>query len=261
MYASVSTLLSRLPRAYCVHATRGVQQNITRTEPLQLDAEHYRRLYTCFSLFGVLYLPEPGLDNVPIGDDLMEWLNTHFIEPSTQEGDELSSKDRPWEDPTFWPYLTRYVHPSTPHSSPPTPHTYALRTSLRGLSKASAFFLNVLSNHPSPYLQNLAQQLTPLTTNQPRLRHFAAERDFAMAARRWKDKVKTLRLELDRVPESEREDDFENWWDRFSDIVGILEGRSDVIKRVCIELGADWKEVCAVWGVFVDTKLRREDLP
>ena len=49
------------------------QQNITRTEPLQLDAEHYRRLYTCFSLFGVLYLPDPGLDNVPIGDDLMEW--------------------------------------------------------------------------------------------------------------------------------------------------------------------------------------------
>ncbi|RDX54141.1 hypothetical protein OH76DRAFT_1552905 [Lentinus brumalis] len=226
---------------FCKECCMYASQNISRTEPLQLDAEHYRRLYTCFSLFGVLYMPEPGLENVPIGDDLMEWLNTHFIEPSTQEGDELSSQERPWEDPAFWPYL--------------------IRTSLRGLSKASAFFLDVLSKHPSPYLQSLAQQLTPLLTNQPRLRHFSAERDFAVASRRWKDKVKTLRLELDRVPESEREDDFENWWDRFSDIVGIVEGRGDVIKKVCAELGADWKEVCAVWGIFVDTRLRREDLP
>ncbi|RPD64507.1 hypothetical protein L226DRAFT_559644 [Lentinus tigrinus ALCF2SS1-7] len=226
---------------FCKECCMYASQNITRAEPLQLDAEHYRRLYTCFSLFGVLYLPEPGLENVPIGDELMEWLNTHFIEPSTQEGDELSSQERPWEDPTFWPYL--------------------IRTSLRGLSKASAFFLNVLSKHPSPHLQSLAQQLTPLLTDQPRLRQFSAERDFALASRRWKDKVKTLRIELDRVPESEREDDFENWWDHLSDIVGILEGRGDVIKKVCAELGADWKEVCAVWGVFVNTRLSREDLP
>lgn len=135
------------------------------------------------------------------------------------------------------------------------------RTSLRGLSKASAFFLNVLSGHPSTYLQALAQQLSPLLTNHPRLHHFSAEREFAVASRRWKDKVKLLRIELDRVPESEREDGFENWWDRFSDIVGILEGRGDIIKRVCVELGADWKEVCAVWGIFVDTRLRRQDLP
>ena len=135
------------------------------------------------------------------------------------------------------------------------------RTSLRGLSKASAFFLDVLEKHPSTYLQSLAQQLSPLLTNHPRLNHFSAERDFAVASRRWKDKVKTLRIELDRVPESEREDGFENWWDRFSDIVGILEGRSEVIKKVCTELGADWKEVCAVWGIFVDTRLRRQDLP
>jgi hypothetical protein len=40
---------------------------------------------------------------------LMEWLNMHFIEPSTEEGDHLSSLERPWEDETFWPYLTRSV--------------------------------------------------------------------------------------------------------------------------------------------------------
>ena len=88
------------------HASK---RDITRPEPLQFDAEHYRKLYTCFSLFSVLYLPEPGFEDVPIGDELMEWLNTHFIEPSTQEGDDLSSQERPWEDPGFWSYLTRQV--------------------------------------------------------------------------------------------------------------------------------------------------------
>lgn len=55
----------------------------------------------------VLFLPEAGYEGAPVADDLMEWLNTHFIEPSTEEGDALSAQDRPWEDETFWPYLTR----------------------------------------------------------------------------------------------------------------------------------------------------------
>jgi nuclear pore complex protein Nup85 len=74
---------------------------------LQYSGDHYRRLYTCFSLFVVLYLPEPGYEDAPVGDDLVEWLNTHFIEPSTEEGDSLSALERPWEDDAFWPYLTR----------------------------------------------------------------------------------------------------------------------------------------------------------
>lgn len=57
----------------------------------------------------VLYVPEFGYEDAPLGDELMEWLNVHFIEPSTEEGDHLSSLDDPWEDETFWPYLTRFV--------------------------------------------------------------------------------------------------------------------------------------------------------
>lgn len=132
---------------------------------------------------------------------------------------------------------------------------------IRGLSRASAFFLDALSNHPSNHLQELAKHLTPLVTQHPRLHQFGAERDFAIAARRWRDKVKSMRLELDRVPEDARDDGFENWWARVDDIVGILEGREDVVKRVVAELGGDWKEVCAVWCVFVDTRIRRTELP
>jgi nuclear pore complex protein Nup85 len=88
-----------------------IQQPITRPEgPLQFSSEHYRCLYTSFSLFYTLYLPGyefEAVEDAPVGEEIMEWLNTHFIEPSTEEGDQLSSQENPWEDANFWPYLTR----------------------------------------------------------------------------------------------------------------------------------------------------------
>lgn len=84
-----------------------IKQPITRPEPLQFPSEHYRILYTTFSLFVVLYLSEPEYEDAPIGDELLEWLNMHFIEPSTEEGDHLSKLERPWEDETFWSYLLK----------------------------------------------------------------------------------------------------------------------------------------------------------
>ncbi|PPR01778.1 hypothetical protein CVT24_001801 [Panaeolus cyanescens] len=220
-----------------VHAS----QPITRPEPLQYSADHYRSLYTCFSLFVVLYLPEPGYEMAPVGDELMEWLNTHFIEPSTEEGDQLSGLEKPWEDEGFWPYLTRSI--------------------LRGLTKASLFFLGSLERHPSEDLQRLTSALIPLVESQPRLVDFNAEREFAYATRRWHDKIKALRLDLDKVPEDNRYDDFDNWWDKLSDIVGVLEGRSEVLQRVCEDLGADWKEMVVAWTIFIDPRMRRQEVP
>jgi nuclear pore complex protein Nup85 len=135
------------------------------------------------------------------------------------------------------------------------------RVTLRGLSKAATFFLATLSTHPSDNLRRLTQQLSPLLQSQPHLQSFEAERDFAYASHRWKDKVKALRIELDSVSESDRHDGIENWWDRLSDVVGILEGRSEVIRRVCEDLGADWRDISVSWGVFADARLRRQDLP
>lgn len=103
VHASVS-LYSSLIDSF---STTLLQQPLPRSEPLQYSAGQYRSLYTSFSLFVVLYLPEPGFEDIPVGEELMEWLNIHFIEPSTEEGDHLSALDRPWEDETFWPYLTR----------------------------------------------------------------------------------------------------------------------------------------------------------
>lgn len=121
--------------------------------------------------------------------------------------------------------------------------------------------MGVLQHHPSEKLQRLTSTLIPLIEGQPRLVNFAAETEFAFAMRRWSDKVKALRIEMNKIPEDSRSDDFADWWDKLSDIVGILEGRSDVLQRVCEDLGADWKEVCVAWTVFVDPRTRRQDLP
>ena len=61
------------------------------------------------SLFCVLYLPEVGLEDGPAGDELMEWLNMYYVEPSTDEGKRLTDLDRPWEDIYYWPFVQRYV--------------------------------------------------------------------------------------------------------------------------------------------------------
>ena len=73
----------------------------------QLPVEHYKALFTSFSLFQTLYLPENGMEDVAVGDELLEWLNTHFIEPTTEEADQLIALERPWEDEIFWPYIIR----------------------------------------------------------------------------------------------------------------------------------------------------------
>ena len=59
----------------------------------------------------MLYLPDPDVEHVPVGDELMEWLNTHFIEPSTEEGEMLCRLESPWEGEGFWDYLTRFAPP------------------------------------------------------------------------------------------------------------------------------------------------------
>ena len=95
----VSTLFQQILK-------NSIQQSSSETR--QVPSDHYRTLYTCLSLFLILYVPEYGLENAPVGDDLMEWLNTHFIEPSSEEGDHLSTLEHPWADETFWSFLTRF---------------------------------------------------------------------------------------------------------------------------------------------------------
>jgi nuclear pore complex protein Nup85 len=72
---------------------------------------------------------------------------------------------------------------------------------------------------------------------------------------------------MDKIPEGERTVDLgergeEDWWEKLSDIVGVLEGRFEVVKRIVDEeFEGDWKEAVVAWGMFVDGRTRRQDLP
>lgn len=227
-----------------------------RAEEPQKPPVHYASLNSCFALFVIRFLPEPDYEDAPIGEDLMEWLNIHFTEPRTEDGDRLSELEAPWEDTEFWPYLTRYS------SSIRAPHIsqLILRTIIRGLTKASLFFLKSLLQHESEHLRDLARALMSIVDHQPRLSNSASVPQYLTSMKRMREKAGALRSEMDRVPYDHREDATDNWWDRLNDIVGILEGRPEVLLRVCDELDGDWKEACAAWGVFVEPNLKREGL-
>lgn len=139
--------------------------------------------------------------------------------------------------------------------------SYYYRATFRGLLKSSIFFLRSLDNHPSENMRRLAERLVDLLERHPRQRQFTTEKEFFTSSRRWREKSKALRIELDRVPETDRNDGYENWWDNLSDLVGILEGREDVLQRVCVDLGGGWKEIVCTYGIWIDVGLRRADLP
>ncbi|OCB86404.1 hypothetical protein A7U60_g6522 [Sanghuangporus baumii] len=239
------TVSRKIANDYILHVQdswiNAMKSSSSNDEPPRYTGDHYRCLYSTFSLFKVLYLPEDGVEDVPVGDELLEWLNTHSIEPSTEEGDRLSNLQRPWEDDFFWPYL--------------------LRATLRGLTRSSIFFLRHLAKHPSERVQLLSGKTMAILNKHPRQRNFVTEREFSTAFRRWREKVKALRIELDRVPENDRRDGFENWWENISDLLSILEGREDVLERLCTDFGGNWKEMICIYGIWVDVGLRRSELP
>lgn len=110
-------------------------------------------------------------------------------------------------------------------------------------------------------MRRIAERLVDLLERHPRQRQFTTEKEFFTSSRRWRERAKALRIELDRVPENDRNDGYENWWDNVSDLVGILEGREDVLQRVCVDLGGGWKEIVCTYGIWIDVALRRADLP
>lgn len=127
--------------------------------------------------------------------------------------------------------------------------------------KSTIFFLKALEHHPSENLRDIAERLAGILGKHPRQSQYSTEKEFFVSSRRWRDRTKALRIELDRVPENDRHDGHDDWWENVSDLLGILEGRGEILQRVCDELDSDWKEVVCTWGVWIDIGLRRADLP
>jgi nuclear pore complex protein Nup85 len=95
------------------------------------------------SLLVILYLPEAGFDDAPVGEELMEWFNTYFIKPSSKKGDHLSTLAVS-ETEGCLIILFMQICP------------------VRIFKKVSVFLLETLARHPSEHLQSVAQHLAPL---------------------------------------------------------------------------------------------------
>lgn len=121
------------------------------------------------------------------------------------------------------------------------------------------FFTN-LSKHPSPSLRHIAASLPKILQEHPRASNFSTEHEFFTSMRRWKDSVRILRNEVQMLDESEGRGD---WREGLEDLVGVLEGKQDVIMRVCAGDygGSGWREVFGVWGLWVQQDFRRSDWP
>lgn len=66
-------------------------------------------LYAIFGLFQAMNLPSNGSLNGLVGEELLEWLNTNFIAPDSEEAIEIHKMNSPWKDGRYWLYLIRLV--------------------------------------------------------------------------------------------------------------------------------------------------------
>jgi nuclear pore complex protein Nup85 len=198
-------------------------------------------MVTSFDLFNILYQPDVGQEDQPVGEPLMDWLNRHFVDPPSEEGDTLSKLDRPWEHDDFWPYIARAV--------------------LRGLAKAPLFFLETLAQHPISEVRDCAELLGKLVAQMPRLTAFTSQKAYESARDAWLGQVRLAREALVKIPESARDDGFENWWNWISDMVGVMEGSDYILGDLCRQLGADWKDVVAARALFARKLPTRRKLP
>ncbi|KZS94585.1 hypothetical protein SISNIDRAFT_426911 [Sistotremastrum niveocremeum HHB9708] len=196
--------------------------------------EHYQTLDAIFDLFRLL---SAGKSDVGIfGEDLLDWLNRHYVSPTSQQGINLADQERPWLDEDFWPTLTKYT--------------------LRGIIPPLQHFLRLLSSHPSKYLQSLAPKLSALLEKLPRATT-VSKIQFQPLRKRWLQELSSFRSEFDGVPQLARED----WWAYLTDILDVLDGDEIVIKRLGRDLGFGWREIVSVWGLWGDEKLERDHLP
>jgi nuclear pore complex protein Nup85 len=59
-------------------------------------------------LLQVLFTSESGNTATSlVGGELLYWLNTHYIAPTSEEGPELDAHEKPWLDNAFWIFLVR----------------------------------------------------------------------------------------------------------------------------------------------------------
>ncbi|EJU03489.1 hypothetical protein DACRYDRAFT_114882 [Dacryopinax primogenitus] len=188
-------------------------------------------------LVQVLYLPESGFNTGIVGEELLDWLNTIDVRPTTEEVEEFSQEDA-WKLDGFWSFLQRLV--------------------LRGhFEMAQAVLERLMDQHPSAILSNVIRtSLIPLLESFPRPSAFNHQSQFEEARFRWDASLKTTRKNFEGMLKSEKGD----WVQAIRGIFEIMDGQEQRILALVNDGGIGWVEAAGVWGVWVDPSMTRSDL-
>jgi nuclear pore complex protein Nup85 len=162
---------------------------------------------------------------------------------------------RPWEEEEFWPIIFKAI--------------------IRGLFSIASTLLKSLENHPQPSISTFATILDRHLESAPRSTDpvYTQEHQFYYAHVGWKNALKAQVMAFGRgrprgewfeyedegrgdVSDDIR-DQMRDWEEYLMVVADLLSGDEEVVLREC----EDWMEVLGAWGVLVDVKLKRAELP
>lgn len=228
---------------------------------------HYSAIASTTHLLQVLFTSESGSTASSIvGEELLLWLNTHYVAPTSDEGPEIDANEHPWLADGFWIFLVRYGHTPLSCSHLLKSTSVFHRCVLRGIPKSAIYFIQKLSKaHPSRVLRRLMTELVPILQKHPRSKDFETESDFFTAHRRWKETlVSNYRRHVDELEDDDGNGDLDEegeWRSGVETICAILEGDREALYSLCAEQAWGWREALGVWGLWYDVKFTREALP
>lgn len=232
------------------HYARAIQDYLER---IQLDDgvdaaqfQTWRDAHTILRLAEVLYYPKDGRGISVVGEELLHWLNSFDVAPTTEEGQEIAESAVPHEHPSYWDYVLRCV--------------------LRGFHTSAASVLKSLDAHPSSVIRSVAQKAAKLLSSLPRSTHFSMEHEFVAAHRGWLANVRKLisgleqqmdEMEAEAGNTEEIEDERLEYEAQFRCLLELMAGVKDRIFEAC----EDWREALGAWGTLVHPTLKRDDVP
>lgn len=238
-------------------------------ELADLDSASYiphvsQQILPALTLFQTIYLSPNATDlqhggEGLVGEELLHWLNSFDLAPTTEQGREIASSSEPYLHPSYWDYI--------------------LRCTLRGFHSTVSTLLATLLSLPSPALNALITRIRELIKDVPRSMDFKTESQFKAARRGFhlkllgilsslegvlddvQDQLTEAKLEEDGVEEADAEEEAEDM--RLGLEAGlrvfleVLAGNKDRV----VEAAEDWREALAAWGTLVDVGLKRDGLP
>ncbi|EST08859.1 Nucleoporin Nup85-like protein [Kalmanozyma brasiliensis GHG001] len=232
------------------HYARAIQYYLER---IQLDDsvdsdqfQTWRDAQTILRLAEVLYYPKDGRGISVVGEELLHWLNSFDVAPTTEEGQEIAESAVPHEHPSYWDYVLRCV--------------------LRGFHTSAASVLKSLDSHSSSVIRRVAQKSARLLSTLPRSTQFSMEHEFVAAHRSWLSNVRKLisgleqemdEMEAEGGNTEEVEDERLEYEAQFRCLLELMAGVKDRIFEAC----EDWREALGAWGTLVHPTLKRDDVP